>query len=60
MGDAANRHLRERQILGEIDRNIQPLGTPQVYDILQDPAQCSADPDEQRALTRHRVTDVTS
>ena len=55
MDDAANHYLRERQILGEIDRNIQPLGTQQVYNILQDPAQCTADPDEQRALTRHRV-----
>jgi hypothetical protein len=53
--NAANRHLRERQILGEIDRNIQPLGTQQVYNILQDPTHCTADLDEQRALTRHRV-----
>lgn len=55
MDDAANRQLRERHILGEIDRNIQPLGTQQVYNILQDPVQCTADPDEQRALTRHRL-----
>ena len=55
MDTAANHHLRERQALGEIDRNIQPLGTQQVYHILQDGEQCNADPDEQRALTRHRA-----
>lgn len=34
MNDAANRYLRERQVLGEIDRNTLPLGTQQVYHIL--------------------------
>ena len=34
MDDAANHYLRQRQILGKIDRNIQPLGTQQVYNIL--------------------------
>jgi hypothetical protein len=48
-------YLRERQILGEIDSNVRPLGSQQVYNILQDPEQCAADPDDQRAYTRHRV-----
>ena len=55
MDDAANSYLRERQILGEIDSNVRPLGSQQVYNILQDPEQCAADPDDQRAYTRHRV-----
>lgn len=55
MNDAANRHLRERQVLGEIDHNIRPLGAQQVYNVLQDPEQCAADVDDQRAYTRHRV-----
>lgn len=56
MDHAANRHLRENRILGKIDSNITPFGTGQVYGILQDPTKCSADSDEQRALTRHRVS----
>ena len=36
MDVAANRHLRERQALGEIDQNVRPLGVQQVYYILQD------------------------
>lgn len=55
MDDAANQHLRKREILGEIDHNIRPLGSQQVYSILQDSEQCAADPDDQRVYTRHRV-----
>lgn len=55
MDNAANRYLRERQVLGEIDQNIRPLGVQQVYNILQDSEQCAADPEDQRVYTRHRV-----
>jgi hypothetical protein len=55
MDNAANRYLRERQVLREIDQNIRPLGVQQVYNILQDSEQCAADPEDQRAYTRHRV-----
>lgn len=55
MDDAANRYLRERQVLGEIDRNVRPLGSQQVYNILQNSEQCAADPDDQRVYTRHRA-----
>jgi len=34
MDDAANRYLRERQVLGEIDQNIRPPGVQQVYNTL--------------------------
>lgn len=53
--DAANRYLSERQVLGETDRNVQPLGIKQIYNIMQDDEKCSADPDEKRALTRNRA-----
>jgi hypothetical protein len=35
MYDAPNRYLRERQVLDEIDRNIQPLGSLHLYNVLQ-------------------------
>lgn len=55
MDDVANSYLRERQIFGEIDHNVRPLGTQQVYNILQNSEQCAADPADQKVYTRHRV-----
>lgn len=55
MDDAANLYCRGRQVLGKINRDIQPFVTQAIYNILQDYAQCSADPDEQSVLTRHRI-----
>lgn len=51
---AANHHLQQRQILGEIDSNIRPIARQQVHNILHDEEHCKGDPEEQRALTRKR------
>jgi hypothetical protein len=51
---AANHHIYRRQVLGELDPNIRPLGNQQVYNILHQKEHCEQDPHQQQELSRKR------
>jgi hypothetical protein len=51
---AANHYIHQRQVLGEIDRDIRPLGTQQVHNILHQQKHYEQDPYQQRELSRKR------
>lgn len=51
---AENYYIHQRQVLGEPDRNIRPLGTQQVHNILRQEEHCEQDPYQQRELSRKR------